>query len=180
MIFRGRDLRSKDLRTACLLAAAAWLSGCASASDLLSKDAEWFSRPSRLFNNELTVGAGPLSQRKAVAAEDLVGADGSCVGMAIPEQTDSTAPGAMPAAVGTNGSFGIDSTECDVVRSAGIPSQTDINANERSERTVVLTYLGGSRPGVYRFTGGRLTSMERAPGPPPAPPRAAKSSKKRA
>jgi hypothetical protein len=153
-----------------------WLSGCAGASDFLSKDAEWFSRPSRIFGNDLTVGAGPLSQRKPVAPEDMIGADGSCVGAGVVEQQpDPAAPGAAPAAVGTvGGPIGIDSTECDVVRAAGMPDQTDVTANERNERMVVLTYLSGPRPGIYRFTAGRLTSMERAPGPPPAPPRAQK------
>lgn len=170
MICRGGSARVG--RAACVLAAAAWLSGCAGASDFLSKDAEWFSRPSRLFGNDLTVGVGPLSQRKAVAPDDLVGADGSCVGIGVPDpQSNPTAPAAVGA---VGGSIAIDSTECDVVRAAGMPSQTEINPNERGERGVVLTYLSGPRPGIYRFTSGRLTAMERAPGPPPAPPRTQK------
>lgn len=161
---------SVRLRAAGVIAAAVWLGGCAGASDFLSKDAEWFSRPSRLFGNDLSVGAAPLSQRKPVAPEDLVGADGLCIDMG----SAAAAPGSPPAAAGGAGSVGLDSSECDVVRFAGVPSNTEISANERGERAVVLTYLGGPRPGVYRFAAGRLTSMERAPGPPPAPPKAQK------
>lgn len=159
------------MRTGCAIAAAVWLSGCAGASDFLSKDAEWFSRPSRIFGNDLTVGAAPLSQRKAVAPDELIGADGSCAGMPAVEQPQSQDPTAPPAAGAASGSIVLDSTECDVVRAAGQPNDINIANNERGERATVLTYLGGPRPGVYRFTSGRLTSMERAPGPPPAPPR---------
>jgi hypothetical protein len=60
-------------------------------------------------------------------------------------------------------------TECDVVRRAGAVEKIDVGANERGERTVTLTYLHGPSPGIYRFTGGRLASIERAPGLPPAP-----------
>jgi hypothetical protein len=157
------------MRTGCAVAAAVWLSGCTGASDFLSKDAEWFSRPSRIFGNDLTVGTAPLSQRKAVAHDELIGADGSCVGVIAPEQQAD--PNAPPTA---GGSVALDATECDVVRAAGTPNDMNIANNERGERSTVLTYLAGPRPGVYRFTGGRLTSMERAPGPPPAPPRAQK------
>jgi hypothetical protein len=45
---------------------------------------------------------------------------------------------------------------------------------------VVLTYLRGPAPGIYRFTAGRLLSIERAPEAPPAPekPRKATNAKK--
>jgi hypothetical protein len=33
---------------------------------------------------------------------------------------------------------------------------------------VVLTYTRGPLPGIYRFIGGRLSVIERAPGAPPA------------
>jgi hypothetical protein len=44
---------------------------------------------------------------------------------------------------------------------------------------VVLSYLRGSAAGVYRFVGGRLVSIERAPGPPPAPAKSQKSTAKK-
>ena len=59
-------------------------------------------------------------------------------------------------------------TECDVVRRAGATDKVDIAANERGERAVTLTFSRGPWPGVYRFTGGRLISIERLSGPPAA------------
>ena len=71
-------------------------------------------------------------------------------------------------------------TECDVVRRAGPTEKVDLGANERGERSLVLTYLRGPLPGIYRFTGGRLLSIERAPAPPPPekPQKATNSGKK--
>jgi hypothetical protein len=71
-------------------------------------------------------------------------------------------------------------TECQVVQLAGYTDRVEIGA-EGGRRSVVLTYLSGPRPGIYRFTDGRLTSMERVEAPPqpkkPAAPRKAKTAK---
>jgi len=82
------------------------------------------------------------------AAQDLVGPDGSC------GPGTSTARG--PA---------LGMTECDIVRLVGPTDQVVIGANERGERTVVITYPQGERAGIYRFTAGTLTAIERAPEP---------------
>lgn len=73
-------------------------------------------------------------------------------------------------------------TECQVVQLAGNTDRVEINANERGQRSVTLTYMTGPRPGIYRFLGGRLASMERVAEPPqPAKPqRAVKNAKKSA
>ncbi len=70
-------------------------------------------------------------------------------------------------------------TECQVVSVAGYTDRVDVSANEHGERLVTLTYLGGARPGIYRFRGGRLVSMERVAEPPVAkkPQRATKTAK---
>jgi hypothetical protein len=65
------------------------------------------------------------------------------------------------------------------VRRAGPVEKIDIGADERGERTVVLTYLQGPSPGVYRFAGGRLVSIERTPGPPPGPAKSQKPAAKK-
>lgn len=70
-------------------------------------------------------------------------------------------------------------TECDVVRRAGAVEQIDVSVDERGERIVVLTYMRGSMPGVYRFSGGRLVSMERAPAAPSAPAKSPKATTKK-
>jgi hypothetical protein len=107
---------------------------------------------------------------RPVSSEDLVSADGQCAGagpMAGP--ADSTAGGGgQQSATLVQGSVALQMTECDVVRRAGPVEQIDTGANERGERTVTLTYQRGPSPGIYRFTGGRLASIERAPGSPPA------------
>ena len=58
-------------------------------------------------------------------------------------------------------------TECEVVQRAGGPDGIEFGS-EGGERSVVLTYTRGARPGIYRFAGGRLYSIERAPEPPDA------------
>ena len=65
-----------------LLAAAPLIAGCSGASDLLSKDADWFSRSGRVFIRNVSIETPPLTPSKPVTAEDLVSADGGCPGMA--------------------------------------------------------------------------------------------------
>jgi hypothetical protein len=78
------------------------------------------------------------------------------------------------------GGVTIGMTECELTQRAGIPERVDIGS-VGGERTVVLTYIHGPRPGIYHFAGGRLKSMERAPAPPapPKPERPAKRTKPR-
>jgi hypothetical protein len=54
-------------------------------------------------------------------------------------------------------------TECEVVRLAGPVEKFEIGSDSRSQRLLVLTYLQGPHPGIYRFSGGRLVVIERAP-----------------
>jgi len=104
---------------------------------------------------------------RPVSAEDLVDAQGQCAGTAPDPAGD---PAEQQAAVPMIPSgIALEMTECDVVKRAGAPEKIDIGANESSERTTVLTYIRGARPGIYHFKAGRLTLMERAPEPPPAP-----------
>jgi len=119
-----------------------------------------------------TFSGGKNDELRPVTAADLVGAEGQCDsgGQAA---ADPTAAGGSAA-----GGIALQMTECDVVRRAGPVEKIDIGS-ERGERAVTLTYLRGPWPGIYRFTGGRLVSIERAPGPPPAPAKAPKASTKK-
>jgi hypothetical protein len=114
-----------------------------------------------------------------ITAEDLVDASGRCGAFASAEGNADAA--ATPANVPTiPGAIAIEMSECEVVRRAGPPEKVDIGTNERGERTATLTYIRGSRPGIYQFTSGRLTVMERAPEPPaPAKPVRGKPKPKR-
>src|SRR5258705_8534134 len=118
---------------------------------------------------------------RAVTAADLVSADGQCAMTSADGPPPTPAEGgsdAQPALV--SGGIALQMTECDVVRRAGAPEQLQVGADARGERSVVITYTRGPRPGIYRFAAGRLTSVERAPEAPgaKAAPKAKPSSKK--
>src|SRR5262245_46075765 len=164
-----------------LLTLAPALAGCNSSleqmqSEFLSKDAQWFQRSGRLFIRNVSINAPPLTPDKPVTAEDLVSADGACVGMAAPANalTDGAA-GAPPPA---GGSVALLHTECDVVRGIGAPDSVNISSGPGGGRIAVVTYLRGPRAGIYTFTGGRLSSVEAGP-EQPAQPKAAKPKAKK-
>jgi hypothetical protein len=111
---------------------------------------------------------------RPLTSADFVNQDGQCAAAAEQAREPAGAEGAAPV-----GGIALQMTECEVVRRAGQVEKVDISADERGERTVVLSYLRGSAAGVYRFVGGRLVSIERAPGPPPAPAKSQKSTTKK-
>lgn len=107
---------------------------------------------------------------KPVTSEDLVDTEGRCAG--VPSGPDPNLPSNLQQdnAPMLQTAVALDMSECDVVKRAGHPERVEFATNDRGERTVVLTYMRGARPGIYSFTAGRLTSIERAP-EPPAPPK---------
>jgi hypothetical protein len=144
------------------------LAGCSSAPSILSGDAGWFSKPMPVFdvpNWNSSRRIAPLSSRP-VGPEDLLAADGSCPGgSAVAAATDGAASAPADTAAPSGGNVAL--SECGVVRRAGAPERFEIG-NEGGERTALLTYLHGARPGIYRFVGGRLVSVERGPEAPAA------------
>jgi hypothetical protein len=96
--------------------------------------------------------------------------------------TGRTASVAPPEVRGGPRGISLQMTECQVVQLAGYTDRVEIGANERGQRIATLTYLSGDRPGIYRFVGGRLASMERVMEPPQLkkPPRATTTAKKSA
>ena len=96
----------------------------------------------------------------------------------MPAATSSSAavpPGLDPAGPPVLGGIALGMTECDAVRRAGLPSNVSIGADDKGERKVVLTYLGGTWPGIYNFSAGRLKEVSMAPvQPKPAKPPAKK------
>ena len=179
-----------------LLLVAPLVSGCGSASDmfssdLLSKDSDWFSRSGRLFIKNVSIETPPLTPDKPVTPDDLISADGLCPGMAPllgagessalsdgAADAPTTPPPATPPAPAT-GSVALGHTECDVTRGIGAPDNVNISNNQRGDRVAVLTWLKGPRTGIYTFTAGRLSSIERAPEPvaPPKPSRPVRKKK---
>jgi hypothetical protein len=157
-----------------LLLLAPAVAGCAGgasdmfSSDLLSKDAQWFSRSGRLFISNVSIETPPLTPNKQITAEDLVSADGQCPGMAPPPgsgQASALTNGAAgaPPQPSTSGTVALGHTECDVVRGIGAPGSVNLSNNGRGDRLAVVTYTQGQRAGIYTFTAGRLTSIERLP-----------------
>ena len=88
------------------------------------------------------------------------------------------AAGAPPVITGGPRGVALQMTECEVVRVAGTTDRVEIGANERGQRIVTLTYMSGARPGIYRFVGGRLASMDRVAEPAQRPQKAARTAKK--
>ena len=161
-----------------LLALAPVVAGCSGPSDLMSRDAEWFSRSGRLFIRNVSIDAPPLTPNQPVRPDDLVSADGAWPGMAPPgagpQALADNAAGAPPVSGGT---VALGHTECDVVRGIGAPDNVSLS-NGPNGRVAVVTWSRGPRAGIYTFTGGRLSSIERGP-EPEAPPKVAKKPKKK-
>jgi hypothetical protein len=171
LIVRDRNSHRNCLLALLLFAPA--LAGCSSASDmfssdLLSKDAQWFSRSGRLFISNVSIETPPLTPNKPVTAEDLVSADGLCPGMTPPAgagQANALTDGAAgaPRPPSTTGTVALGHTECDVVRGIGTPASVNLSNNGRGDRVAAVTYTQGQRAGIYTFTAGRLMSIERLP-----------------
>ena len=165
-----------------LLVLAPLVTGCGGASnlfqsDLLSKDAEWFSRPGRLFIRNVSIETAPLTPDKPVTAEDFVSADGACPGMApagAPADANAMTEGAAGAPPAQSGTVALGHTECDVVRGIGAPDNVNISNNARGDRVAVVNWSRGPRAGIYTFTAGRLSSVERGEEPVAQPKAAAK------
>jgi hypothetical protein len=158
-----------------VLLAALALGGCAvpDFDSFRTPDASTLFRPRSVANiNEKVLGP--------VTAADTVDAEGRCAAVSTPTNVAASESGPAPEQSGAPliaSGIAIDMTECDVVNRAGAPERVEIGTNQRSERTATLTYVRGARPGIYHFTAGRLTSMERAP-EPPAPQKPAKPQKR--
>jgi hypothetical protein len=173
-----RDNNPYRKRLLALLLLAPVIAGCSSTPDLLSKDAEWFSRSGRLFIRSVSIDTPPLTPSKPVTSEDLVSADGLCPGMTPPNGPADANALTDGAAASTTGAVALGHTECDVVRGIGAPDSVNLSNNPRGDRVAVINYSKGQRAGIYTFTSGRLSSIERGP-EPVAPPNPAKSKAKK-
>jgi hypothetical protein len=146
-----------------LCAAAGSLAGCGGMADM--RDAEWFTRQPRLLGRSLALETPPLTEQRSIAPDDLISADGMCSGMAAPSDANAMTESA-PAAAGTSSlpaGIALGRSECEVARYAGHPDNVELANDPNGDRTAVLTYVKGPRPGIYRFVAGRLASVERSP-----------------
>jgi hypothetical protein len=178
--FIVRDPNEKLTRVLAFLVLTSAVAGCSGSSDLLSRDAEWFSRPGRLFIRSISIDTPPLTPDKPITPDDLVSAEGACPGMAPPGgPADANASGDTAGAAPPGGSVALGHTECDVVRGIGAPDSVNVSG-AGDTRVATVTWLRGARAGIYTFTGGRLSSVERAPDAGPAPKAGKPKGKKRA
>lgn len=186
------QVRSNRSRALAALSLALALAGCANA-DVLDTNERWFSRPFDFSGRSAGYTFSELQETKAargaVGGNELVDASGACPAMPTPNAAVAPAPaesqGVTPAPAGPaepssllGGVVALGMTECEVVYRAGAAANVQIGANPNGERSVVLTYNGGPRPGIYRFEGGRLTAMDRVEVAAPKPAKPAKKKPK--
>jgi hypothetical protein len=159
--------RSAALAALAALAMLAALGGCADNNfDLASS---WFSRPFDLSASKGGYTYSNLSETKQehpITANDLVDANGACPRLAAPAPMQ---PGSIEGDSLVGGGVAIGMSECDVVARLGQPNAVNLGRSPNADRTAVLTFNSGPRPGIYRFTGGRLMEMDRVEAPPPPP-----------
>ena len=74
---------------------------------------------------------------------------------------------AAPSLLGAPVALGM--SECQVVDRAGAPSAVQIGTNPNGDRTALLTYDAGPRPGIYHFERGHLMVMDRVAVAAPEP-----------
>ncbi len=124
----------------------------------------------------------PAVATRSVTQNDLITADGRCAsapmqatdGSAPPESAEAALAGQGPLP-GVQGGVALGMSECEVIQRTGSPERFDIGA-EAGDRVVTMTVTRGPNPGLYRFRGGRLASVERID--VPAAPRTAKQKAK--
>jgi hypothetical protein len=166
------------------LAMAGLLGGCA---DTGWDTATFFRKPIDVVGRSSGYSYSDLAEtRRAgpVTDADLVDANGGCP--AAPPPAAAGGPTGGPGAPGADaspldGGVGLGMTECEVVARAGPPNGVQLGRNPNGDRTAVLSYQSGPRPGVYHFERGRLMQMDRvevaAPAPQPAKKKPAKTKK---
>ena len=158
------------------VAIAAALCGCGTSLDT----GGWFSKPLDLFGRRGGYTYSQLDEAKTdrpITPSDLVDASGACPAFAPPLAAADTGSGNADGASRLGGGVAIGMSECDVVSRVGPPNAVNLSSNPRGDRTAVLTFHSGPRPGIYRFVGGRLTEMDRVEEPPSAPPAKKKPAK---
>jgi hypothetical protein len=162
------------------MAVAIALGGCADVE--VGPGAGWFSKPVDFFGKSSGFSAEQNTstfKQRTITANDLVDASGACPAAAAPTPPPAPPPqspdgaGAPPAAPEQSsllgGGIGLGMSECEVVERAGAPNAVNLGSTPGRERTAVLTYSSGPRPGIYHFVAGRLSDIERVAEPEPPP-----------
>jgi hypothetical protein len=168
------DLGSNYRGALAVAAMAAALGGCGGTFDTTG----WFSKPVDLFGSRggyTYSQLGEVKKERPITPNDLVDANGACPAFVPSEPAPTSPEGAPDAAARLSGGIAIGMSECDVVSRVGQPNAVSLSSTPRGDRTAILTFNSGPRPGVYRFVGGRLKEMDRVD----EPPQPAQSAKKK-
>jgi hypothetical protein len=167
------------------------LCGCVN-TDVFDQNERWFSRSLDVTGKTGGYTFAELqesSRNRPITAIDLVDANGACPPLPAPAAapfapTASAADGATPIPTAPEAptlmgqGIALGMSECDVVYRAGAPGNLQIGKNQNGDRSSVLSYNGGPRPGIYRFEAGRLMDMDRVEvAPPPPEPKVTKKKK---
>jgi hypothetical protein len=143
---------------------------------------------------ELTSNASTIS--KSITSSYLIGPDGQCdtdlrpEGNLLPvgalgfsmgpkgsrDSREQPSRPRLPASPASGRGITLGMTECDLIGVAG-PAEKFEQSSIDGQRVVVLTYLHGQRPGIYRFLSGRLKVVERLPDPPKKSPNTVRQNK---
>jgi hypothetical protein len=170
-------------RAVAALAIAAGLGGCGALG--LDASQPWFRKPLYLTGQTSGYTFSDVQEARRdrpITSNDLVEANGSCPPPVVSAQAQPGNQTASPAGAPVTAPDGssllgeavaLGMSECEVVYRAGAPSNVEIGKNPNGDRTAVLTYQSGPRPGIYRFERGQLMEMDRVAEPTP-PPQAAK------
>jgi hypothetical protein len=162
----------KSISFLVLLFAAA-LAGCGGSTDSFT-DVRFFPNAGNMFGSRdwaRPPTAAEISLTAKTTPDDYVDANGACV--SAPAAAAEPAAAGSGAAPQTSGGVGLGMTECQIVQRAGQPNSVDIGA-ESNSRKAVLTYAGGTWPGIYTFVDGRLKVVDRIAAPEQAKPVAKK------
>jgi hypothetical protein len=175
--------RTKQSAAFAALMLAVALSGCAN-PDVLDSNERWFQRS---FDISGRNGGYTFSELKDTGernrpadANELVSPTGACPpppAAVAPAAPATAGPGVMPNGAppdaGASSLLGapvaLGMTECQVVDRAGAPTSVQIGANPNGDRTALVTYDTGPRPGIYHFERGRLMDMDRVAVAAPEP-----------
>ena len=164
------NLASKRCGALLALAMAVPLAGCGNTD--LGTDQPWFRKPLDFAGRNAGYSYSDLQEsnriNRPITDSDLIDGNGACPAAAQPQAAPGGQAAAAPAASLGEG-VGLGMSECEVVARAGPPTNMQIGKAPNGDRTAVLTYNSGPRPGIYRFERGRLMQMDgvAVPAPPP-------------
>jgi hypothetical protein len=166
------------------MAVAIGLLGCA---DVDANKDSWFAKPFQFVSRNGGYQFSELQETKdrskVISAGDLVDSNGACPAPLAPaaraapvQPAPAVAPGNpadAPPTPDANPLFGggvaLGMSECDIVDRAGAPNSVQLGNNPNGDRTAVLTFNAGPRPGIYHFERGALMEIDGVPAPPAAP-----------